>query len=781
MLKLSTSQLVDDITIFDDHEKPDQKWYLSGPVELAWNNSTNKKEFSFIKYTSDAKSMGGGFLMFRVCLPKLTPSMESKIKKSYPNGNNITLSPVQFEKGLVECIALNLQGSGGTSAKEEGNGKFVEKILGAGVPSFFSDNSAIFSLGLDEEGAQILESAFENNLTPIGVIYNLQFTGLRPALDVIITSNYDKIYNELSLNLSGKYEYFSGEIDAALKILQQKGIIKIEITNFTTEDDKKDQEKWALDLFKEKILNDWFTPTLSPKNPTGETQKQDPTKTQSSTTGTAGKTGVTPKAELKIDSRSPTSSQATEYNIVLTPPTSGTTEKLQIKNYNNAKYKLTVKVDNTPSNIDSQGNVSVVLPAGTTKVITVIYSPSESKPGEASDVTIKATLTRPLPDQPASGDKPNLPLANTPQGPGNYGNPDIKLRLKAEHIHENKEFTLNYNSTDAIVKTYAPQGFFGLLLGSEDKSRYMQSVSLNDPFFKKYIVDLISPTKEDFSKLGLNSVNLCMGYGDPKEERTFKRKEFQFTCDSYKNDKFEVYMNENLDTSFRYNLEYYFDPGSAWEGQGQQVSYRFSGLKTNSGSLNLNPCEYMNFEKIDIKLGEDINWDLLNSIDVNLQFPDEENKFNKTFTFTKGSNPQQWCVRMGDKKGAVGNFKKIYNMKNGLPIEIEGKINSGTIIVNDPTSLIIYVINQIDAEYIYLNFEYKDTENNYSFNDMLSFEKPKKGDHKKFKIPLINVNKLDFECNVTAIDGNGVDKTGVIVKKNDKLNVNIMIRNEDLK
>ena len=36
------------------------------------------------------------------------------------------------------------------------------------------------------------------------------------------------------------------------------------MTNFSTDVDRSDKEKWALDFFKEKLLTDWFTPTLSP-------------------------------------------------------------------------------------------------------------------------------------------------------------------------------------------------------------------------------------------------------------------------------------------------------------------------------------------------------------------------------------------------------------------------------------------------------------------------------------------------------------------------------------
>ena len=43
------------------------------------------------------------------------------------------------------------------------------------------ENTAAFSLTLDQEGAIILEQAFKKGTTPIGVLYDMKFTGIRPA------------------------------------------------------------------------------------------------------------------------------------------------------------------------------------------------------------------------------------------------------------------------------------------------------------------------------------------------------------------------------------------------------------------------------------------------------------------------------------------------------------------------------------------------------------------------------------------------------------------------
>ena len=48
------------------------------------------------------------------------------------------------------------------------------------------------------EGATILREAFKKEGAPVGVLYNLKFTGIRPALEVKVTADMKRIYNHFS-------------------------------------------------------------------------------------------------------------------------------------------------------------------------------------------------------------------------------------------------------------------------------------------------------------------------------------------------------------------------------------------------------------------------------------------------------------------------------------------------------------------------------------------------------------------------------------------------------
>ena len=271
MLSLERALTIDGISVFRDYADPNQFWYLPGPVQLARRPGSNTPAFSFIKFrpvVGDGGIKGGGFAMLETTIG-LTSQMRNKILSAVSAEAGVTqaaLAAVPFESGTVQCIALNLQGSGGTRATGADVLGFhaVEEILGATSPSLDAQNRAAFSLKLSQEGAIILEQAFANGLAPIGVVYSLNYSAMRPALDVEITADFERMYQEFKVGVDAQYMFFKADIEAGFEKLKQSGAIKIKVIAFTDDQDAKDKEKWALDFFRDHLLSDWFEPTLTP-------------------------------------------------------------------------------------------------------------------------------------------------------------------------------------------------------------------------------------------------------------------------------------------------------------------------------------------------------------------------------------------------------------------------------------------------------------------------------------------------------------------------------------
>ena len=178
---------IEDVIVHGDHADPELFWYLAAPVVLARRGNPAKAQLTMIKYkpaVADAGVKGGGFLMFETELT-LTEDVERRIKARCRQlgASDPVLVAVPYDSGTVQCVALNLQGPGGTTATppagSDGTGyTFVQQILGSSAPSLQGKNAAVFSLQLDQEGATILEQVFRQRGAPVSVIYNLEYTAL---------------------------------------------------------------------------------------------------------------------------------------------------------------------------------------------------------------------------------------------------------------------------------------------------------------------------------------------------------------------------------------------------------------------------------------------------------------------------------------------------------------------------------------------------------------------------------------------------------------------------
>ena len=239
---------IKDVLVFRDHAVPTLFYYLAGPPRLTVDNG--KAQFTLLKYRTalDAggssprlrEQLGGAFLMIGVdCgLSDSTRSaIMSELASHVPDGaGEISLVPVLYTKGTAKVVALDYQSDDATAPAPpapggpgviggpmgpppiggpggfggpvvpppiggpapSGNGttqsKFVRGVVGSATPSLLQDQRAIFSLSLTPDAATLIEDAYEVDLSPIGVMYELEFSGLRPALSVHATVDRKRCY-----------------------------------------------------------------------------------------------------------------------------------------------------------------------------------------------------------------------------------------------------------------------------------------------------------------------------------------------------------------------------------------------------------------------------------------------------------------------------------------------------------------------------------------------------------------------------------------------------------
>jgi hypothetical protein len=121
------------------------------------------------------------------------------------------LTPIFFSKGSVKLMLLDASTPEGTaSPTAEQPTQFVTKIMGAGSPSLYGDNRAIFQASLSKKGAAALSGALDG-VTPIGVVYSLTFAGLQPAFQVKAKVEWQKVYDHFSEREQADFLFYESD------------------------------------------------------------------------------------------------------------------------------------------------------------------------------------------------------------------------------------------------------------------------------------------------------------------------------------------------------------------------------------------------------------------------------------------------------------------------------------------------------------------------------------------------------------------------------------------
>ncbi|RIE05287.1 hypothetical protein [Cohnella faecalis] len=64
-------------------------------------------------------------------------------------------------------------------------------------PALYGDNQSAFSVQLTKEGVIALREALQGEMSPIGIIYSLDYLALRPAYSVRLSIDWERVQNHL--------------------------------------------------------------------------------------------------------------------------------------------------------------------------------------------------------------------------------------------------------------------------------------------------------------------------------------------------------------------------------------------------------------------------------------------------------------------------------------------------------------------------------------------------------------------------------------------------------
>ncbi|MEM7334545.1 MAG: hypothetical protein AAF490_20885 [Chloroflexota bacterium] len=245
------------VTVYPDHANKNQFWYLPQTVSLKLD-SKGKPTFTFVEYIKEAKAQvsGGGFLNFAVDLRLSSEHHDAAVSeiaaKFGRDRGKVVLTAVPYDSGEVDVVYFQ-------------DSKSAE-VWKAKSPSLFGNNDAIFGLSLSETQTALLNSSYTNGGKPVGVAYYLNFTAMRPAINVSIKANFNSLQErvEQGLNIVAPIpfpdpsQYVKATLGDIVENLEKDGKLEIKIEDMANSAETKAAKEWAKNYVIEKILDTFF-------------------------------------------------------------------------------------------------------------------------------------------------------------------------------------------------------------------------------------------------------------------------------------------------------------------------------------------------------------------------------------------------------------------------------------------------------------------------------------------------------------------------------------------
>jgi hypothetical protein len=249
--------VVADLALYGDHADPNRVYYLPTRPRVA--RVGDAAELSFVKFRGDdpIADGGAGLLSFTAELHASDEALDEARRHV-------------VRLGVAEPVLARLDVRAGravlAAALQEGDG-FVERMVGEVTPDLAGSCRAVFSLRLGEQGARLVEAMLDTNgPRALGVRYELEFLGLRPALRVKLRADYGRIYDELSWGLQVGVAYqgvgVRAGVESATKKLVEEGAIQVEVLHFSDDADLRARVDEAVRWFQEKLLAEFFETRL---------------------------------------------------------------------------------------------------------------------------------------------------------------------------------------------------------------------------------------------------------------------------------------------------------------------------------------------------------------------------------------------------------------------------------------------------------------------------------------------------------------------------------------
>lgn len=275
------------LVFYGDHETPNLVYYFPDEVSLATGSgAAGAEQFElFFQVFSEGGAITGSLdelqassgsilslgIQCSVHEERLGKAVE-KLKAVTGLGDDLITAVPPWKDGSVKLFVLDKMQDAETASEDS----FVKSIVGSNKPSLVgADLKSVFNVRLDRKGTSLVLKALQGGAGNVaGVLYDLTYTAMRPAVDLRIWANLGRCYESVSHHLGVKAEFYYGvkfslgaEFEWITRKLEEEGHMKVELLSQVEDAATKQMVDEMVKEFKESVLREMFRPYVNPQTP----------------------------------------------------------------------------------------------------------------------------------------------------------------------------------------------------------------------------------------------------------------------------------------------------------------------------------------------------------------------------------------------------------------------------------------------------------------------------------------------------------------------------------
>ena len=702
--------LIDDIVVFRDHALPGSFYYLHGSPHITKVNG--ESVFMLLTYRNAVggvavapvtrDQLGGAFLTFEVdcglSVARLA-TIQGELSALVPPGvTEINLTPVLYTSGTAHVIALDYQepqapapgtplpaalpvppasvpsvsGLGGAVAAavatapvpspaaqaDAAKRQFVRGVIGSSTPSLLQDLQASFSLSLTPDAAALLEAAYTDDLSPIGVMYELQFTGLRPALSVKAHGEKKKIYEHLQMAFHAGYT--SGSAAAASGTPQAPTTAKAAPPPTRVQRLQGQQQPPATGQAQTPAAGQVQPPAAGQVQPPAAGQVQPPPAGAAPAQAAGG--GQSPPAAggLGAAPGSHSGSGTSTGTGVQNPQDRSTQVALSV----DIGYEVEKMVQDSTITIDivrqrddqSMDQLQTQALDLIKQLITEEFFKPQMTATSAGAAATAATAARQFSGATAPAGGINRGTA------GSGGRVEVGFQLQYKEQHELDTFDVDFNVAAPETRTHAPNGFFSALLTDVDRATHIKEIDLDSEFFKQ--IDVAVTSTPDLDRFDVQAIDVELQHGGTPDAPATAGS-IQFTPQKLGGGHF-IAFPDGGDYTVRHRTVYSFGNSPDIAAQPNTARRSTGWITSPDRALLVHPGDDVAVRTVVVEPGS-VDWDVVEQVETTLTYTDPAHSFttSRTYLVNATTPRQEWRVRLTDAQLTGYQIGHTWHLKEG--------------------------------------------------------------------------------------------------------------------